>query len=163
MRVLLNHLMPLQKSTRFPFILRLYMCYCTLHLFLWPFWTVKHFFPFCLIFGPFLIGTQVAYDDGDVEVLMLRKEKWECIVEVYPWSLMQLYTSFFVPFFWFICYPAGARWSWCSIKYVSKMFYFAPSICSVFETMIVIMQNVKTMYAIYWCDSCTTVVSLASC
>ncbi|RCV34391.1 hypothetical protein SETIT_7G156600v2 [Setaria italica] len=24
---------------------------------------------------------KVAYDDGDVEVLMLRKEKWECIVE----------------------------------------------------------------------------------
>jgi hypothetical protein len=33
-------------------------------------------------------GAQVAYDDGDVEVLLLRDEKWEFISEVCTFLLM---------------------------------------------------------------------------
>jgi hypothetical protein len=54
-----------------------------------------------MMFGPFPLGTQVSYDDGDVEVLMLKKERWEFIAEVFPLglNLMQLYLSSSVPFF----------------------------------------------------------------
>jgi hypothetical protein len=30
----------------------------------------------------FLVGTQVAYDDGDVEILLLKNEIWQFISEV---------------------------------------------------------------------------------
>jgi len=52
------------------------------------------------MFGPFPLGTQVLYDDGDVEVLVLKKERWEFISEVFPLdlNLIQLYVSSSVPF-----------------------------------------------------------------
>lgn len=53
-----------------------------------------------MMFGPFPLGTQVSYDDGDVEVLLLKKERWEFIAEVFPLglNLMQLSVSSSVPF-----------------------------------------------------------------
>jgi hypothetical protein len=54
-----------------------------------------------MMFGLFPVGTQVSYDDGDVEVLMLKKERWEFISEVFPLCLnlmQQLYLSSSVPF-----------------------------------------------------------------
>jgi hypothetical protein len=52
-----------------------------------------------MMFGPFPLGAQVSYDDGDVEVLVLKKERWEFIAEVFPLdlNLIQLYVSS-VPF-----------------------------------------------------------------
>jgi hypothetical protein len=51
-----------------------------------------------MMFGPCPLGTQVSYDDGDVEVLALKKERWEFIAEVFPLclNLMQLYVSSFL-------------------------------------------------------------------
>jgi hypothetical protein len=53
-----------------------------------------------MMFGPFPLGTQVSYDDGDVEVLVLKKEIWEFIAEVFTLdlNLILLYASS-VPFF----------------------------------------------------------------
>ena len=53
-----------------------------------------------MMFGPFPLVTQVSYDDGDVEVLVLKKERWEFTAEVFPLdlNLIQLYVSSSVPF-----------------------------------------------------------------
>ena len=52
------------------------------------------------MFEPFPLGAQVSYDDGDVEVLVLKKERWEFTAEVFPLdlNLIQLYVSSSVPF-----------------------------------------------------------------
>lgn len=52
-------------------------------------------------------GTQVVYDDGDVERLHLKNEKWEFIDEVCPCSLTPL--SILSSHFLIHLLPAGAR------------------------------------------------------
>lgn len=60
---------------------------------------LEFFFGYCFIFRHlhfifFCFGTQVVYDDGDVEKLLLRNEKWEFIDGVCPCSLMPLSVLF---------------------------------------------------------------------
>lgn len=68
----------------------------------------RFFFELSFIFGYLhFFGTQVVYDDGDVERLHLKNEKWEFIDEVCPCSLTPL--SILSSHFLIHLLPAGAR------------------------------------------------------